>query len=117
MNKVVPPARRLLCFIFSALVIAAIPQCASAAVLSLDSVTRVSTTSQTNLSNGATDWAYWAPTTAGLATPVAPTNRKLNGSIISSMDKVGGTTLRGSSTATTFEQYTYTGRHQSDFSH
>jgi hypothetical protein len=81
---------------------------ASAAVLSLDSVTRLSTTSQANLSNGITDWAYWAPTTSGLATPVAPNNRKLNGSIISSLDKVGGSSLRGSSTAATVEQYTYT---------
>jgi hypothetical protein len=108
MNKVVFPARRLLCLVFSALGFAAFPHCASAAVLALDSVTRVSSTSQTNLTNGNTDWAYWAPTTGGLPTPVPPTNRKLNGSIISSMDKVGGTTLRGSSTASTVEQYTYT---------
>jgi hypothetical protein len=107
MNKVVPPARRLLCVVFSALVIAAIPHCAAAAVLSIDSVTRLSTTSQANLTNGNADWAYWAPTTTAIPTPVAPTNRKLNGSIISSLDKVGGTTLRGSSTATTVEQYTY----------
>jgi hypothetical protein len=90
------------------LVIAAIPHYASAAVLSLDSVTRLSTTSQANLSNGTTDWAYWAPTASGIPTPVAPTNRKLNGSIISSMGMVGGTTLRGSTTASTVEQYTYT---------
>jgi hypothetical protein len=108
MNKVVPSVKRLLRFVFSAFVIATIPHCASAAVLYLDSDTRITTTSQTNLTTGNTDWAYWAPTTTALATPVAPTNRKLNGSIISSMDKVGGTTLRGSSTAATVEQYTYT---------
>jgi hypothetical protein len=91
------------------LVAAAVSSIASAAVLSLDGITRVSTTSQTNLTNGNADWAYWAPASqAGLPTPVAPTNRKLNGSIISSLDKVGGSSLRGSGTASTVEQYTYT---------
>ncbi|MDB5321551.1 MAG: hypothetical protein JWN40_3182, partial [Phycisphaerales bacterium] len=63
MNKVVPPIPRLLCVVFSALAVAASPHCAAAAVLSIDSVTRLSSTSQANLSTGNADWAYWAPTT------------------------------------------------------
>jgi PEP-CTERM motif len=91
------------------LVAAAMSSIASAAVLSLDSITRINTTSQTNLTNGNADWAYWAPNTAaGQPPPVPPTNRKLGGSIISNMTNVGGTTLRGSTTASTPEQYTYT---------
>jgi hypothetical protein len=91
------------------LVAAAMSSMASAAVLSLDGITRVNTTSQTNLTNGNADWAYWAPNTAtGQTPPVPPTNRKFGGSIISSMSNVGGTTLRGSTTASTPEQYTYT---------
>jgi len=91
------------------LIVAAMSTFASAAVLSLDDITRVNTTSQANLTYGNADWAYWAPTTeTGQTAPVAPTNRKLGGSIISSISNVGGTTLRGSATETTVEQYTYT---------
>jgi len=89
------------------LVAAVMSSIASAAVLSLDSITRVNSVSQTNL-DGNADWAYWAPTTGTAQTPpVAPTNRKLGGSIISSMSNAGGSTLRGSTTASTTVHYNY----------
>ena len=100
---------RISFWVLSLALIAAVSSPASAAVLALDGITRVNTTSQADLTTGNADWAYWAPTTGtGQTPPVAPTNRKLGGSIISSLDKVGGSTLRGSTTASTTERYTYT---------
>jgi hypothetical protein len=95
---------------FALLVAVAMSTVASAAVLSLDGITRVNSISQTNLTDGNADWAYWAPTTSGLTPPVPPTNRKAGGSLISAMSNVGGTsgTLRGSSSSSTNERYTYT---------
>jgi hypothetical protein len=83
---------------------------ARAALLTLDNSTRVTalvSTSYDLSQGGVLDWAYWAPTTTGLTPPVAPTNRKLGGTIISPMNVVGGTTLRGSASSTTVERYNW----------
>jgi hypothetical protein len=85
---------------------------APAAVLVLDSAVRVDTlvTTPVNLTTqGSSDWAYWAPAAAtALTPPVAPTDDKLGASIISGLNIVGGTSLRGSATAATTERYTWT---------
>jgi hypothetical protein len=108
----VAPARsfsRRAFFCLITLTLVAATSTASAAVLSLDSITRVNSVTQANLTDGNVDWAYWAPNTGTPQTPpVPPTNRKLGGSIISSMSNVGGTTLRGSTTASTTVHYNYT---------
>ena len=82
------------------------------AILSLDGATRISSVVSTpvNLTtNGNLDWAYWAPTSGtGVTPPVAPTNEKLGGIAISSLDTVGGGSLRGSATSTTVERYSWT---------
>jgi len=101
--------RRTFFYALTLTLVAAMSNAASAAVLSLDSITRVNSVTQANLTDGNTDWAYWAPNTGtGQTPPVAPTNRKLGGSIISSMSNVGGSTLRGSTTASTTVHYNYT---------
>jgi hypothetical protein len=108
-SRITRPATRhgLLCFVLTALVVAALSNAASAAVLVLDNITRVTAINQVDLTTGNADWAYWAPT-GTVATPAAPTNRKLGGTIISDMTNVGGTALRGSSSSTTVERYNYT---------
>ncbi len=84
---------------------------ASAAVLSLDSVVNVNTTVTTPIdltARGTVDWAYWAPASATLLTPpVPPTNEKITATAISSLSNVGGTALRGSTTAATVERYSW----------
>lgn len=89
---------------------AAVTQSAFAAVVSLESVTRLTANpSPIDLTtDGPLDWAYWAPTGSGLTPPVAPTNEKASASLISSMSVVGGTTLRGSGSSTTLGRYTWT---------
>ena len=99
--------RGLLCFLVTALALTTFSSPASAAVLLLDSITRLTSTTQVDLTSGNTDWAYWAPT-GTVATPADPTNRKLGGALISSMTNVGGTGLRGSSTSSTVAKYNYT---------
>ena len=82
------------------------------AILTLDGVTRISSIVSTpvNLTTtGDVDWAYWAPNTATVVSPlVAPTNEKLGGNAISGLDTIGGVGLRGSSTSTTVERYSWT---------
>jgi len=83
-----------------------------AAVLTLDSVVRVSSIVSTPVdltATGGMDWAYWAPNTGTVVAPlVAPTNDKLGGTAIGNLDIVGGTGLRGSATSTTDERYSFT---------
>ncbi|MEZ0265623.1 MAG: hypothetical protein ACAI43_12910, partial [Phycisphaerae bacterium] len=83
----------------------------SAAILTLDSITRVNSgTTTVDLTNtGTTDWAYWSTTGTGLASPVVPNNEKLGGTAISGASNVGGTTLRGSASSATTLRYSYTG--------
>jgi hypothetical protein len=101
--------RRTFFYALTLTLVAATSHVTSAAVLSLDSITRVNSPSQADLTTGNADWAYWAPNTGTAQTPpVAPTNRKLGGSIISNMSNVGGATLRGSTTASTTIHYNYT---------
>jgi hypothetical protein len=82
------------------------------ATLVLDGVQRISVNDGTpvNLTaQGGLDWAYWAPTTGTAVTPpVPPTNEKLGGSAISGLDTIGGGGLRGSTTSTTVERYSFT---------
>ncbi|MBI1371053.1 MAG: hypothetical protein GC162_20680 [Planctomycetes bacterium] len=64
-------------------------------------VTPIPTTTSFPLtSNNTLDWAYWNTTSTGLSSPLAPTNRKAGGSLISGVSKIGGSSLRGSSTTT-----------------
>ncbi len=95
-----------------------------AATLSLDAILRVNSNAVTgppavpntaslraDLSGaGNVDWAYWA-TNSGtvLSTTLAPTNEKSGGSAISSITAVNGAGFRGSTTADTVGQYTWTG--------
>ncbi len=82
------------------------------AILGLDGVQRISVLVSTpvNLTaQGGLDWAYWAPASAAeLAPLVAPTNEKIGGTAISGVNIIGGTGLRGSTTATTLERYSFT---------
>jgi hypothetical protein len=83
---------------------------APAAVLVLDSVQRIASpdTPVDLTAAGPADWAYWSQTASGLTPPVAPVNRKSGGAAISSLTNVGGTTLRGSTTATSTLRYNWT---------
>jgi hypothetical protein len=82
------------------------------AILTLDGVQRINAavSSPVNLTlQGSLDWAYWAPNTGTSVPPlVAPTNEKLGGSLIGSLDTIGGGGLRGSTTSTTVERYSFT---------
>jgi hypothetical protein len=86
-------------------------QSAHAAVLSLESVTRVAATPSTAAdltSVGTLDWAYWNSIGTSLANPLAPTNEKVGGTIIGSLrtdDGMGN--LRGSS-STVAQTYSWT---------
>jgi hypothetical protein len=81
------------------------------ATLVLDGVQRISAVVSTpvNLTTqGTLDWAYWAPNTATIVSPlVPPTNEKLGGLLIGGLDTIGGGGLRGSATATTVERYSF----------
>lgn len=85
---------------------------ARAAFLSLDGVVRISAlvTTPVNLTTtGSLDWAYWSPNTATVVSPlVAPNNEKFGGTAIGGLDVIGGTGLRGSTTSTTVERYSFT---------
>jgi hypothetical protein len=82
-----------------------------AAILTLDGVQRITTLVPTpvNLTTvGSLDWAYWAPITGtGVAPLVPPTNEKTSGTAIGGLDTVGGGSLRGSTTASTVERYSW----------
>jgi len=81
------------------------------AILTLDGVVRISSVVTTPVdltSNGSLDWAYWSPNTATVVPPlVAPTNEKIGGTAIGSLDTVGGVGLRGSATSSTVERYSF----------
>src|ERR1700754_2576110 len=101
------------CFFRSAAVaLFAITTSVQGATLVLDGVVRVNAVVSTpvNLTTqGSLDWAYWSPNTATVVAPlVAPTNEKLGGLAIGSLDIIGGTGLRGSTTAATVERYSFT---------
>ena len=84
-----------------------------AATLYLDATEKYDATMSTpvNLTaNGTQDWAYWASALGTVVgPPVAATNRRNGTALISSLTNVGGTGLRGSTTADAHGRYSWSG--------
>ena len=95
----------------AAIAVIAFAKSLQGATLVLDGVQRISVNDGVPVdltAQGSVDWAYWAPNTATAVTPpVAPTNEKVSGSAIGSLDTIGGGGLRGSATSTTLERYSF----------
>jgi hypothetical protein len=99
------------CFTFATIALAAIATSVEGAILTLDSMQRISVNDNVPVdltAQGTLDWAYWAPTSATVVNPpVAPTNEKLAGNAIGSLETIGGGGLRGSASSMTVERYSF----------
>jgi hypothetical protein len=80
---------------------------ASAALIAITAVSAVDTPDY-DLTNvyGIDDWAYWSQTASSLTSPLAPSNEKLNASLIGSITPFGGGGIRGT-TATSVPDYDF----------